>query len=105
MGSRFANATDRLPRLDTAPYKQRRRLLTTILDHVRQVASDIFAVPVVNIGADSSADTIEAWDSMQHLNLVLAIEEKFDVHFSPEEIERMRNLGIIAAILETKTSA
>jgi acyl carrier protein len=39
---------------------------------------------------------------MQHLNLVLALEEKFDVHFSPEEIEEMRSLGTIAAMLEVK---
>jgi acyl carrier protein len=79
-------------------------LTATTLNRVRQVASDIFAVPVESIGADSSMDTIEAWDSMQHLNLVLALEEKFDVHFSPEEMEGMRSLGIIAAMLEAKTS-
>jgi acyl carrier protein len=76
----------------------------TTLDRVRQVASDIFAVPVESIGADSSMDTIDAWDSMQHLNLVLALEEKFDVHFSPEEMEGMRSLGTIAVMLEAKTS-
>lgn len=75
----------------------------TTLDQVRQVASDIFAVPIESIGADSSMDTIEPWDSMQHLNLVLALEEQFDVHFSPEEMEGMRSLGTIAAMLEAKT--
>lgn len=39
---------------------------------------------------------------MQHLNLVLALEERFDVHFSPEEIEGMHSLGSIAAMLEGK---
>jgi acyl carrier protein len=79
-------------------------LTVRTLDRVRQVASDIFAVPVESIGADSSMDTIEAWDSMQHLNLVLALEEKFDVHFSPEEMDGMRSLGTIAAMLDGKTS-
>ncbi len=77
-------------------------MTTTIFDQVRQIASDIFSVPVGSIGADSSADTIEAWNSMQHLNLVLALEERFDVHFSPEEIEGMHSLGSIAAMLEGK---
>jgi acyl carrier protein len=77
-------------------------LTTAILDQVRQIASDIFSVPVGSIGADSSADTIEAWNSMQHLNLVLALEEKFDIHFSPEEIEEMSSVGTIAAMLEAR---
>ncbi|MGA8270729.1 MAG: hypothetical protein WB919_04160, partial [Candidatus Sulfotelmatobacter sp.] len=63
--------------LDKAHREQRIALLiSTILDTVRQVASDIFAVRVESIGLDSSPATIEAWDSMQHLNLVLALEEK-----------------------------
>ncbi len=103
MGSRFAKSPDRLPGVDRAQRNKRRTALTiTILDRVRQVASDIFAVPVQSTGADSSMDTIPAWHSMEHLNLVLAIEEKFDVHFSPEEIEGMRNLGTIAGMLEAK---
>lgn len=79
-------------------------MTATTLNRVRQVASDIFAVPIESIGADSTMDAIEAWDSMQHLNLVLALEEKFDVHFSPEEMEEMRSLETIAAMLEAKTS-
>ena len=77
-------------------------MTTTILEQVRQIASDIFSVPIGSIGSDSTAETIEGWNSMQHLNLVLALEEKFDVHFSPEEIEEMRSLGTIAAMLEVR---
>ena len=62
-------------------------------DDVRSMASDIFGVPAAKLTADSSPETVENWDSVQHLNLVLAIEEKFGVQLSPEEIEQMKNLG------------
>jgi len=73
-----------------------------MLDQVRQLVSDIFAVPVELVEEDSSPETIGAWDSMQHLNLVLAVEEKFNVRFSPEEMEQMRGVRQIVGLLKAK---
>lgn len=74
----------------------------TILDQVRGVASDLFGVPVHRIVAESSPEMIEAWDSTQHLNFVLALEEKFGLQLSPEEVEQMRNVGEAARLVESK---
>ena len=74
----------------------------TILDQVRGVASDLFGLPVDRIRAESSPETIEAWDSTQHLNFVLALEEKFNIQFSPEEMEQMRNIGCTEKLVENK---
>ena len=57
------------------------------------------------ITAESSPKTIETWDSMQHLNLVLAIEEKIGVQPEPEDIEQMKNIGAVAALVEKLQSA
>jgi acyl carrier protein len=64
--------------------------------------SDIFAVSLESVTADSSPETIESWDSIQHLNLVLALEEKFNLQLSPEEMEQMRSVAQIVALLEAK---
>jgi len=72
---------------------------------VRNIASDIFGIPVEKITAESSPETIENWDSMQHLNLVLAMEEKFGVQLDPEDIEQMKNIGAVAALVEKLQSA
>ena len=74
----------------------------TILDQVRGVASDLFGVPVHRIMAESSPEMIEAWDSTQHLNFVLALEEKFGLQLSPEEMEQMRSVGEAAKVVESK---
>ena len=76
--------------------------MSTILDQVRGVASDLFGIPVDRIKPDSSPDTIETWDSTQHLNFVLALEEKFHLQLSPEEMEQIRSVGQAATVLETK---
>ena len=78
---------------------------STVLDQVRTIASDLFGVPAERITAASSPETIKTWDSIQHLNLVLALEEKFAVQLSPEEIEEMKSIGIVAKVVEGKLQA
>jgi acyl carrier protein len=80
-------------------------LTASTFEQVRNVASDIFGIPVERITVESSPETIENWDSMQHLNLVLAIEEKFGVQLDPEDIEQMKNIGAVAALVEKLQSA
>ena len=75
---------------------------STILDQVRGVASDLFSIPVDRIKAESSPETIDTWDSTQHLNFVLALEEKFGLQLSPEEMEQMRTVGEAAKVVESK---
>jgi acyl carrier protein len=76
--------------------------LNSTFAQVQQIASDIFGVPGATITADSSPETIGNWDSMQHLNLVLAIEEKFGVQLAPEDIEHMKTIGAVATLVEKK---
>jgi len=80
-------------------------LTASTFEQVRSIASDIFGVPAEKITAESSPETIENWDSMQHLNLVLAVEEKFGVQLEPEDIEQMKNVGAVAKVVEKLQSA
>ena len=80
-------------------------MAASTFEQVRNIASDIFGIPAEKITAESSPETIENWDSMQHLNLVLAIEEKFGVQLDPEDIEQMKNIGAVAALVEKLQSA
>ena len=79
--------------------------MAPVFEEIRVMASDLFGVPVEQITAASSPQTLENWDSIQHLNLVLAVEEKFGVQLSPEEIEEMKNVGETAKLVESKLQA
>ena len=74
----------------------------TVFEQIRTIASDLFAIPTAQITAASSPENIESWDSVQHLNLVLALEEKFQVQLAPEEIEQMKNIGEVTTLVESK---
>ena len=80
-------------------------MTTSIFDQVRAMASDLFGVPIERITAPSTPETIETWDSIQHLNLVLALEEKFGVQLSPEEMEQMKSIGEVTKLVEGKLQA
>ena len=66
------------------------------------ILSQIMGLPVEEIREDSSPDTIEAWDSLRHMNLVLALEEAFGIQFTEEEIVEMLNVQLIVDILKDK---
>jgi acyl carrier protein len=76
-----------------------------ILEQVRTITADVLSVPPAAVTAESSPQTLENWDSVHHLNLVLALEEKFSIQFSPEEVDAMQNVEKIAAVVESRTSA
>ncbi len=71
-------------------------------EDLRGIAADIFQVAPKRINQYSSPETIESWDSLQHLNLILALEQRFGLEFEPEEMERMTSIDAILSILDEK---
>ncbi|MGO9259629.1 MAG: acyl carrier protein [Bryobacteraceae bacterium] len=76
-----------------------------IYEKVRSIAADMLQVKIATLKADSSPETVDTWDSVHHLNLVLALEESFGFQFSPEEMDQMKTIGQIAGMVETKTGS
>ena len=68
-------------------------------DKIKEVFSNIFWTPLNEINGQSSPDTIENWDSINHMKLIIALEEEFDVEFTDEEILEMQNVKLIKYIL------
>jgi acyl carrier protein len=74
-------------------------------DRVIQIVSTILGVPAGGIDDQTSPDTVTTWDSMQHLQLVLALEQEFGVQFEVDEIEAMQRVGVITSVVETRLAA
>ena len=49
-------------------------------------------------------EDVELWDSMNHLRLVSAVEEEFQIKLSMQEIESIRSLAVLRALVEQHTS-
>uniref|UniRef100_Q01NR3 Carrier domain-containing protein n=1 Tax=Solibacter usitatus (strain Ellin6076) TaxID=234267 RepID=Q01NR3_SOLUE len=70
-----------------------------VLTRVQQIASDVL---LADVTADSSPETVESWDSVQHLNLILAVEEEYGFQFSPEEMDGAKTVGAIAGLVAAR---
>lgn len=69
---------------------------------IRTTLAAVLGVPEAKITDDTSPDTVEAWDSVAHLNLVMALEEAFGTTFTPEETMDMSSVKLIRLLLEEK---
>ena len=68
-------------------------------EKLNQILASVFNVPVEKINNETSPDTIDNWDSLNHLNLVLALEEGFGVSFTEEQTVEILNYELIIMTL------
>ena len=71
-----------------------------MLARICEVASLILNVPLNSINAQSSAENLAKWDSLNQLKLALALEEEFNLFFSDEDIVEMESIQKILDILQ-----
>lgn len=69
-------------------------------ERILKVMSLVFEVPFESLNEDSSSDTIGSWDSLKHLNLILALEEEFNVEIPDEEVGNLMNYKLIKLVIE-----
>ena len=72
-------------------------------DNLEVIFRNVFNDESLNIEDQMSADDLENWDSVAHLNLIFAIEEAFDISFAGSEISKLRNIGDLKTIIRTKS--
>ena len=73
-----------------------------IEERIKNVMSAVFEIPVEQIQDDSSPDTIDSWDSLKHMNMVVALEEEFNVQFTDDNLFELINMKLIMAVLLEK---
>ena len=71
-------------------------------ERIKDVMSAVFEKPVDHFKEDSSPDTIETWDSLKHMNLIVALEKEFKVQFSDDNITELINMKLITSVLMEK---
>lgn len=66
---------------------------------LKAVMATILEVEPADITEDSSSDTLEQWDSLRHMNLVLALEDEFGVSIPDEEAADITSYKLIRLVL------
>jgi acyl carrier protein len=71
-------------------------------DRVATLFSNILRIPAETVNNETSPDNTPKWDSLSAIDLVLAIEDEFDVKLTTKEIAAMRSIALVKKVLKSK---
>ena len=73
-----------------------------ILKKLNEVFREVFDIDDVVVTRATVADDIEEWDSLEHINLISAVESTFKMKFKMKEVSTMKNVGEMVDIILEK---
>ncbi|MBQ6415869.1 acyl carrier protein [Butyrivibrio sp. Su6] len=73
-----------------------------VFEKMNEVFRDVFEDDDITVTDETTADDIDDWDSLEHINLINAMETEFGVKFSMGEIVSLKNVGEMADLIISK---
>ncbi len=73
-----------------------------VQEKVIQVLVNIFQVSPDKISTETTSDNVENWDSMNHINMILALEQEFGISYDEEQAVSMLSVGEIIEVTKGK---
>ena len=73
-----------------------------IFEKLNEIFIDVLDLDELELTDETSANDIEEWDSLSHIQLIVAIEKAFRINFTSLEIMNWRNVGEMVDSMETK---
>lgn len=73
-----------------------------ILTKLNDVFREVFDIDDIVITPETVADDIEEWDSLEHINLISAVESTFRMKFKMKEVSTMKNVGEMIDIISER---
>lgn len=72
-----------------------------VFERLNKVFQDVFDDEMIVVHEETTADDIDDWDSFEHINLVVAVEEEFSFKIPMGKVVNMKNVGeMVDVILE-----
>lgn len=76
-----------------------------VLSQINEIFKDVLENDMLVIKPETTADDIEEWDSLSHIQLIVAIEKHFKVRFTSSEINNFKNVGEMTEAIVKKNTA
>ncbi len=73
-----------------------------VLAELASLVREVFDAPDAVVVRETTANDVDGWDSLSHVNLIVSVEVRFGVKLSAREILALRNVGDLADAIETK---
>ena len=70
-----------------------------VFEKLNEVFQDVFDDDTITVTDTTTADDIEEWDSLEHINLLAAVEQEFGMKFNMGQVVSMKNVGEMVDII------
>jgi acyl carrier protein len=77
----------------------------SVIDRLQTVFRQTFHDETIVIAPETTAEDIEAWDSLSHVGLIMAVEKAFGIRFNATEIASLENVGALAEVIRQRAGA
>ncbi|MEG0257603.1 MAG: acyl carrier protein [Christensenella sp.] len=75
-----------------------------VMQELTAIFRDVFDDDEIILTDATTAEDIEDWDSLEHINIVLQVEKHFKVKFVMSDIKALANVGEMAELVERKVN-
>lgn len=76
-----------------------------LFDTLNQIFCTVFDDDDIKITLDMTANDIDGWDSLSHVNLITAVESHFKIRFTQKELLTLKNIGDLFKTIKNKIEA
>jgi acyl carrier protein len=77
----------------------------SIVEPLTGIFREVFDDDEIVLSPEMTADDVDGWDSLSHVNLIVTIETRFNIKFTQKELLTFRNVGDLMASIERKVAA
>ena len=75
-----------------------------VYERLNKVFQDVFDDDSITVNENTTSSDIEDWDSLEHINLVVAVEQEFGIKFTMSEVRSMKNVGEMVDIILSRVN-
>jgi len=76
----------------------------TTLEKLTEIVRTVFDDASIEVGRETTAHDVDGWDSLSHVNLILAVESAFNLKFTQKELLAFKNIGDLQDTIEAKVA-
>jgi acyl carrier protein len=76
-----------------------------IMRELTEIFREVFLRDDLVLQPSFTAKDVEGWDSFKHIEIIMAVEERFGVKMSTRELDSLKSVGDLIGLIKAKTPA
>jgi acyl carrier protein len=73
-----------------------------VKSRLTDIFREVFNEPTLVLNDNLTAEDVEAWDSLSHINMIVSVEKAFGVKFTTRDVRSLKKVGDLVALIKQK---